>query len=412
MKVAYLTNQYPKTSHTFVRREIAGLEEAGLEVERISVRAVDEPLVDEGDRAERDRTRVLLARGVLGLVPATLATCACQPLRTLRALCTAIAMGWNSPRGLMRHLAYLAEACVLLRLVSQLRIEHVHAHFSTNPADVALLCRELGGPPFSFTAHGTADLGSAAVESLPIKIEKACFAIAVCEDGRRKLLQRAPRGHEHKVHVVRCGVDRRFLAAEASRVPGEPRLVCVARLSPEKGLGVLLRAAFLLAQEGLDFEISVLGDGPERKPLEVLASALRLSGRVRFEGWKSGAEVHAHILAARALVLASLSEGLPVVIMEALALRRPVIATTVGGIAELVVPGECGWLVPPGSVRELAAAMREALTRPAAELEAMGSRGALRVAAAHDASAQARRMARLFRASRLGQASARLAPSV
>lgn len=411
MKVAYLTNQYPKTSHTFIRREIAGLEEAGLEVERISVRAVDEPLVDEGDRAERGRTRVLLEHGAPGLLPAVLAVCASRPLRTVRALRTAVAMGWNSPRGLARHLAYLAEACVLLRWASRLGVEHVHAHFSTNPADVALLCRELGGPPFSFTAHGTADLGSASAASLPTKIEKASFAIAVCEDGRRRLLLRAPGGHEDKVHVVRCGVDRSFLRAEACGVPTAPKLVCVARLGPEKGIDVLLRAASVLAEEGLDFELSLLGDGPERASLEALTRALGLGARVRFEGWRNGAEVHARILASRALVLASLSEGLPVVIMEALALRRPVIATAVGGISELVVPGVCGWLVAPGSVRELAEAMREALTRSSAELDAMGRVGASHVTAAHDASVQAQRMAQLFRASRPERASARLAPS-
>ena len=412
MRVAYLTNQYPKTSHTFVRREIAGLEEAGLQVERFSVRSVDEPLVDEGDRAERDRTHVLLAGGVPGLAPAVLATCMLRPLRTLRALRTALSMGWSSPRGLARHLAYLAEACLLLRWGTRLGIEHVHAHFSTNPTDVALLCRQLGGPPFSFTAHGTADLAPASVESLPAKIEAATFAIAVCEHGREQLLQRTPRGHEHKLHVVRCGVDRRFLAADARAVSGAPRLVCVARLSPEKGIGVLLRAATLLALEGLDFVLSVLGDGPERKALDAQVRALGLSGRVTFEGWKSGAEVHARILASRALVLSSLSEGLPVVIMEAFALCRPVIATSVGGIAELVVPGECGWLVPPGAVRELADAMRDALTRTAAELDAMGHRGALRVRAAHDASAQARELARLFLTSRPEQVSPRLAASV
>jgi glycosyltransferase involved in cell wall biosynthesis len=320
-------------------------------------------------------------------------------------------MGWGSPRGLARHLAYLAEACLLLRWVTRMGVQHVHAHFSTNPADVALLCHELGGPPFSFTAHGTADLAPASVDSLPAKIEAAAFAIAVCEYGREQLLQRTPPGHEHKLHVVPCGVDRRFLAADTGKVPAAPRLVCVARLSPEKGIGVLLRAGSLLALEGLDFELTVLGDGPERKPLDALVRTLGLSSRVTFEGWKSGAEVQASILASRALVLASLSEGLPVVIMEALALRRPVIATTVGGIGELVVPGECGWLVPPGDARELAEAMRDALTRPCAELDAMGRRGAQHVCAAHDASAQGRTMARLFLASRPEKVSAGLAPS-
>ncbi len=395
VKIAYLTGQYPKTSHTFIRREIAGLEEAGLEVDRISVRPAA-GLVDERDRDEQARTRVLLRRGALGLLPGALAVTARRPLRTLSALRTALAMGWKSPRGLLRHLAYLAEACVLLRWLERSGAEHVHAHFATNAADVALLCRELGGPPFSFTAHGTADLGSRAVLSLTRKISAAAFAVAVCEDGRQRLLLRTSPGHEGKIHVVRCGVDGQFLAADAQPVPSARRLTCVARLSQEKGIAVLLHATRLLAEEGVDFELSLLGDGDERAGLEGLARDLGIADRVHFEGWKGGALVREGILESRALVLPSFSEGLPVVIMEALALRRPVICTAVGGISELVEAGVSGWIVPPGSERALADAMRDALARPTEELDAMGQRGAERVAASHDSSAQARSMAQLF----------------
>jgi glycosyltransferase involved in cell wall biosynthesis len=396
VKVAYLTSQYPKTSHTFIRREIAGVERAGVEVERISVRAAGADLVDESDLAERRRTRVLLDRGVPGLLPATLATLVRRPRRAIRALTTAIAMGRRSPRGVARHIAYFAEACVLLDWSTRLGIEHVHAHFATNPTDVALLCRELGGPPFSFTAHGTSDLGSAEPGALTRKLEAASFAVAVCDDGRRKLLAHELGGRETEIHVVRCGVDRAFHAKTRSPVPEAPRLVCVARLSREKALAVLVRAARLLADEGLEFELAILGDGPERTRLERLVRELALDDFVRFEGWSSGDAVREAVLRARALVLPSLSEGLPVVIMEAFALRRPVIATRVGGIPELVETGVSGWIVDPGSDRSLRDAMREALQRPARELDAMGERGAQRVLVAHDADAQAKRLARLF----------------
>jgi glycosyltransferase involved in cell wall biosynthesis len=396
VKVAYLTNQYPKISHTFIRREIAGLERAGVEVERVSVRPSRERLVDERDLAELGRTRVLLGRGALGLLPDALAVCVSRPLRVLQALNTALGMSRRSGRGLPYHLAYLAEACVLLRWTARAGVEHVHVHFATNPTDVALLCHALGGPPFSFTAHGTADLGAAGASSLPAKIAAAAFVVAVCDDGRRRLAAHTPPGHEHKLHVVRCGVDEQFLDAARAAVPEAPRLACVARLSPEKGLDVLLRAARRLADEGLDFELSLVGDGSERLPLERLAHNLGLDGRVRLLGWRSGDEVRATLLQARALVVSSHSEGLPVVIMEALALGRPVISTAVGGIPELVVQGECGWLVPAGSERGLADAMRAALTLPTAELDVLGARGAQRVAAEHSAGRQAERMARLL----------------
>jgi len=400
VKVAYLTNQYPKTSHTFIRREIAGVEAAGVEVQRISLRATDEQLVDEGDRAERDRTRVILAHGALGLLPDALAVLLSRPRRTLRALRSALDIGRNSQRGFIRHLAYLAEACVLLRWTAHRAIHHVHVHFSTNPTTVALLCRDLGGPPFSFTAHGTADFISASSDSLRGKIEKARFVVAVCEDGRRRLMVFTPSGQEQKLYVVCCGVDASFLEAAPTPIPSLRRLVCVARLSSDKGIAVLLRAARLLVSDGLQFELALLGDGPERGALEALSSKLGLSSHVHFEGWRSGAEVRESLLSSRALVLPSLSEGLPVVIMEALALRRPVICTSVGGIAELVTPGECGWIVAPGSEKELAVAMRDALLRDPDELDATGRRGAKRVAAAHDAGTRARELAQLFLASR------------
>jgi len=400
MKVAYLSNQYPKISHTFIRREIAGVEAAGLEVERFAVRASGETFVDEQDEAERLRTRLLVGRGAPGIAADVLAVFARRPARAWRALRTAVALGRLSPRGPWRELAYLAEACTLLRWAHAAGVEHVHVHFGSNPADVALLCRELGGPPFSFTAHGPSDIDTAWARTLPLKVERAAFVVTICEHGRRQMRALVHPDLADKVHVVGCGVDAQFLDANVPGVPLAPRLVCVARHDPVKGLPVLLRAAQRLAGEGLAFELLLIGDGPERASLEALAASLGLDDRVRFEGWRSGAEIRGAILESRALVMASLNEGLPVVMMEALALRRPVIGTGVGGIAELVVPGQTGWLVPAGSVSDLADAMREALTRSPAELDELGRRGAQRIAAEHDAADQARRIASLLLAAR------------
>lgn len=400
MKVAYLVNQYPKTSHTFIRREIAGVEAAGIDVERVSVRATRETLVDERDEAESKRTRVLLGRGVRGLLRACVAVALERPWSTVRALRKAVRLGRGSPRGVGKHLAYLAEAALLLRWTRELGVEHIHAHFSTNPATVALLCRALGGPPFSFTAHGTADFEAAKRDSLAGKIAAATFVVAVSEDGKKRLSAQTAPGHETKLRVVRCGVDGQFLSGSTRGVPDAKRLTCVARLSEEKGVATLVRATALLAKDDVEVELVLVGDGPERAELERLARDLGVARRVRFDGWRSSAEVRERLLASRALVLASRSEGLPVVIMEAMALARPVIATDVGGIAELVVheePEKNGWLVPPGDERALASAMRDVLERAPSELDAMGRRGAARVAAMHDASAEACKLAELFR---------------
>ena len=396
MRVAYFTSAYPKVSHTFIRREIAGVEAAGIEVLRVSVRRSREAFVDWRDRAELEKTRVLLDRGALGLLPDVARMLLRHPWRTLRALRIAVAMGWRAPQGLARHLAYWAEACLLLRWLREERVDHLHVHFSTNPSDVALLCRELGGPPFSFTAHRI-EAGAPSASSIARKVAAARFVVAISEDGRGRLLASSRPQDADKIRLVRCGVDAQFLGAEASGVPDSRRLVCVARLSPEKGVFVLLRAVEILARQDVRFELSLLGDGPDRPQLEREVERLGLRECVRFEGWASLDTVAERIRGSRALVLPSFGEGLPVVIMEALALHRPVIATRVNGVPELVAHGRCGWLVTPGSDVELADAMRDALTRPVMELDAMGSHGAERVARMHNPVEQVRAIAQLLR---------------
>ena len=154
MKVAYLTNQYPSVSHTFIRREIAALEDKGVDIARFSIRPPPTKLVDPDDIAEQNRTTVLLARGIprLGLTAAW--TAIRHPIRFAKALAMTVRMGLRSERGLLRNLAYLMTACTTLQLFEREQCGHVHVHFGTNPAAVAMLCRMLGGPPYSFTVHG------------------------------------------------------------------------------------------------------------------------------------------------------------------------------------------------------------------------------------------------------------------
>lgn len=394
--VAYLVNQYPKTSHSFIRREILALEERGLRVERFSIRATQEPLVDERDRQEAERTRVLLEAGAASLVLQSARVALTRPLRWLRALGLAVQMGRRSERGLARHLAYLAEACALLRWLEQLGVSHLHAHFVTNPAAVALLTRTLGGPPFSFRAHGANSFYDPLGNALSEKIQGASCAVAVSDHGRSQLYRLTPPEQWSKIKLARCATDAEFLEADPAPIPEQPRLVCVARLDRAKGHLFLLEAAARLAREGLDFELELVGDGEARAAIETAIEDLELGPRVSLGGWKDGPGVRAAIEAARCLVLPSLDEGLPVVLMEALALGRPVIGTYVGGIPELVRPGENGWLVPAASVEALTEALRAAISLAPGVLSAMGRRGAALVAERHDARREARHLAEIF----------------
>jgi len=397
VKLAYLVNLYPKASHSFIRREIRGLEELGFEVERVSVRAPGDDLVDARDLDEARLTHVLLD-GPVRLLRDTVVTAVRRPLGFARALLRTIRSGLRSDRGLLRSFAYLAEAASLVRLANRRGFRHVHAHFGTNPPAVCALARALGGLSFSFTVHGPEEFDRPVPLKLGDKISQADFVVAISEYGRSQLYRWCAHEHWKKIHVVHCGVDALFLDAEAPPIPAALRLVCVGRLCEQKGQLLLVEAtARLIQEEGLDIELVLAGDGEMRGAIEELVAAHRIEDRVRITGWIDNEEVRKEILDARALVLPSFAEGLPVVIMESLASRRPVISTYVAGIPELVVPGESGWLVPAGDVDALVRAMREALTTPPERLEAMGQSGAERVRLRHDVSREASKLARLLR---------------
>jgi glycosyltransferase involved in cell wall biosynthesis len=398
MKVAYLVNQYPHVSHSFIRREVAALEALGLAVERFSVRPSPADLVDPADQAERQRTQILLDVGLLGLLGALARTALTRPIRWLRGLRWAVRLGRRSERGVLRHLVYLAEACVLLRRLWRCEAGHLHAHFGTNSAAVALLTRLLGGPPYSFTVHGPEEFDRPDSLSLTDKIEHAAFVVGVSSFGRSQLFRWCAAEHWPRVHVVRCGVDAAFLGGGPQPVPDTNRLVCVGRLAEQKGQLLLLEALGRLAAEGVAFEMMLAGDGPMRGLIEQRVKRLGLDGKVRITGWLSNDAVRQEVVSARALVLASFAEGLPVVLMEALALGRPVVTTYIAGIPELVEGGVNGWLVSAGSADALAGALREVLWAPRERLEQMGKAGAARVAALHDAGREAAKLAELFRA--------------
>jgi colanic acid/amylovoran biosynthesis glycosyltransferase len=398
VRIAYLVNQYPRTSHSFIRREILAMEASGFEVLRYSLRPVNEILVSEADWAEQPLTRVVLGVGPAGLALAVAATALGRPGPFLRALALAVRLGRRSDRGLLRHLAYLAEAAVLRRWLAHEGAEHLHAHFGTNPAAVAALCRVLGGPPFSFTVHGPEEFDRPEFLGLGEKIRHAAFVVAISSFGRSQLYRWARYQDWPKVQVVRCGVDEELLRAPPTPVPALPRLICVARISEQKGHLLLVEAAGRLATEGIPFEIVLAGDGPLRPQVEALVARLGLGGQIRVAGWMSAGQVREAIRGSRALVLPSFAEGLPVVVMEALALGRPVVTTAIAGIPELVETGVTGWLVPAGSVEALVAAMRAALTADPARLEAMGRAGAALVAKHHDAAREAGLLAGLIRA--------------
>ena len=395
LRITYFINHYPKVSHSFVRREILALERQGFVVQRIALRGWRDSLPDEEDRQEQKRTHYVLRGGLWRLLLPMVRAMLRTPSRFFAVAALAVKMSRNSDRPLPYHLIYVAEACRILEWLVGFGSVRLHAHFGTNSAEVAMLVRALGGPPYSFTVHGPDEFLRPI--GLDEKIRRSAFVVAISNFGRSQLFLRSRHADWPKVKIVHCGLEKSFYE-DASPTRGPPRLICVGRLCEAKGQLLLIEAAALLADEGIAFELVLVGDGPMRQEIEDLVQKCELGARVRITGWISSSEVREEILAARALVLPSFAEGLPVVIMEAMALRRPVLSTYVAGIPELVRHGQEGWLVPAGAVKELAEAMEACLASSVDDLRRLGDAAQSRVLVRHCADTEAGKLAELFRA--------------
>jgi glycosyltransferase involved in cell wall biosynthesis len=374
MKVAYLINQYPKTSHTFIRREIQALERAGVEIFRISIRGWDAPLVDPDDVVERKKTRYVLQSGVLALLLGVFRTALSHPVLFVRALVLTFRMGWRAERPLPVHFVYLAEACLICRWLQSETVQHLHAHFGTNSAEVAMLAHQLGGPSWSFTVHGPEEFDKPHFIGLPEKIRRSSFVVAISSYGRSQLFRLVAPSLWTKIHVVRCGLDRTFFEVPTDRVkkPNSTRFICVGRICEQKGQLLLLRAAARLRLKSANFEVVFAGDGEMREELDRAIAHEGLDDLVRITGWIDSSRIREELLDATALVLPSFAEGLPIAILEAMSLSRPVISTFVGGIPELVVNDKNGWIVPAGDLELLLDAMEKCIRTPKSDLDEMG----------------------------------------
>lgn len=349
------------------------MERQGFEVQRIALRGWSESLPDAEDRQEQEKTQYVLRSGLRGLLAPWLLGLLRSPLKMYAALCLAIRVSRQTDGRLLHHLVCVAEASRILIWIVRSRARHLHAHFGTNSAEIAMQIRVLGGPPFSFTVHGPEEF--LAPLGLEDKVRRSAFVVAISSFGRSQLYLRTAAALWPKIRVVHCGLEPSFHSVVASTPISSSRLVCVGRLCEAKGQLLLIDAIAQLKQRGVHVDLVLAGDGPMRGEIEKRVREFGLQDRVRITGWISGDRVREEILAARGMVLPSFAEGLPVVIMEALALRRPVITTYIGGIPELVKAGENGWLIPAGSICALTAAMEDCLLRSTDDIQRMGDAG-------------------------------------
>ena len=385
MRIAYLVNCYPAVSHSFIRREITAIEQAGSTIIRYSIRTANlAALPDPRDLNEHDKTTVILSQHWLQLMFSMISQVVISPRRFYQAVQIAFAHCSFRPSEVVRRTAYLAEASWLCTRLRENKIVHLHAHFGTNSAMVARLSRKLGGPPYSFTVHGPDEFDAPVAIDLRGKIKDSAFCVAISSFGRGQLMRWCDLTDWKKIKVVRCGVDDDFICEHrASPLSDKPRFCAVTRLSGQKGIPLLVEAASRLKKEGHLFTIELIGDGEMREQIDEMIRRYDLEDTVLVTGWVSSEDIGKHLVSAKAMVLPSFAEGLPVVIMEALALKCPVIVTAIAGTPELV-NHECGWIIPSGSVDALTEAMKSALQTSSEELDSMGAIGRKRVLEFHN----------------------------
>lgn len=393
--IAYLVSEYPALSHTFIQREIAALRAEGRSVKTASLRRTSgHHVAGEAEAVEaRETFYVIDAAKSPGTALAALSRVLMRPRAFLRAAGLAWRTRAPGAAAALRQVFYLAEAMVLARHLERQGVRHLHCHFENAGASVAMLTSELTGIPFSFTLHGPSIFFEPHRWQLGTKIAKAAFVACISDFCRSQGMIFADPEHWPKMEIVHCGVDpTRY--GRGDHAPGQ-HLVFVGRLAAVKGVAVLLHSMADLAPDHPDLRLTLIGDGPERGVLETLSRTLGLESRVAFVGAKTQGEVAETLRTADLFVLPSFAEGVPVVLMEAMASGVPVLTTRIAGIPELVEDGVSGRLVPPGNQGALTETIAALLADPGA-WAAMGAAGRAKVEADFAIATEAAKIGRLI----------------
>ena len=394
--VGYLSSVYPALSQTFIFREIQALRDLGLEVKTASSRIPED--LDRMTAEERDefgRTYYVNSTPYVRLFSVHLRLLISRPGAYLRALGYASALRRKGPVPLGKIVAYFAQAGLLMDWMRREGVCHLHVHFGNPPATAALIAAEAGSAPFSLSLHGPDIFNDEGPSLLAEKIDKALFVRCISYFCQSQAMRLAAFTQWPKLHIVRCGVDIRAFCPRPPPNNTVPEVLCLGRLVSAKGQYVLLQACDELRRRGVRLHVTFLGDGPERKALEETSAQLGLKEGVTFAGAVGQDLVHSHLDRTDIMVLPSFAEGLPVVLMEAMAKEVPCISTRIMGIPELIQDGENGFLVPASDWRTLADRMEHLLGDP--DLRAkFGRNGRLAVMEMYNMEANGRDMHDLF----------------
>lgn len=399
-RIAMLTSRYPAISNTFIWRDVLGLREQGFEVYTCSLnRPSESELLTEEYREEFRNTFYIKSARPVGIALAHV-QCVCRsPVLYLSSLCFAVRIQRGGIKKLLWNLFYFAEAGILAHWAQRNDIEHVFVHFDDSSSAVAMYAYRMGGASYSIRVHGSDNFYDCPGLYLKEKFAGATALVCISDFCRSQVLCMLPPEQWTKVSVVRCGIGPEQFRPHRQRpnnAQGTVVFLCVARLLRAKGLHFLLHACQALQKKGIQLKCILVGDGPAREELERLRHQLNLRGCVEFIGAVGQDRVQEYYNQGDVFVLPSFAEGVPVVLMEAMAKELPVISTRVMGIPELVEDGVSGLLIPPANLDALVQAMERLAKDPELRLR-LGKAGREKVIADYNLETNVPKLAQVLR---------------
>ncbi len=396
--MGYLVSKYPAVSHSFILREVRALRERDIEIEVASINAAP-PSQDltSVERQEAAATFFVKPAGAIGALNSIAWMLTRRPSSLLIGLRTALGLGGTDAKRTLLHLFYYVEAAILVRWMHQRSLNHLHVHFATPAATVALILTRMAPITLSITVHGPDEFYDVSGYSLAEKVAAARFVACISFFAQSQLMKLTPSDDWKKFDLARLGVDCDHFSARPFRAsPQTFEILCVGRLVSTKGQRILIEAVAQLIAAGRDLRLHVIGDGPDRNALERIVREKGVADQILFKGAINQDHIRQYYEAADIFALASFAEGIPVVLMEAMSMEIPCVATSINGIPELIRNGIDGILVPPSDIDGLAQALSRLMDNPALR-QSLGKAGRARVQEHYELAKSVNRLEEVFR---------------
>ncbi len=366
-KISYLISHYPAISHTFILREVLHLKSMGVDLQVTSINSPDREnnKLTQEEITEQELVYYIKQQGISGALKA-LAAQIKTPVNLLKTFFFALKLNGTDLHKTLYNIFYFVEAMIVAEWMKQNNSKHIHVHFASEAATVGLLVKKLTDCSYSIYVHGPDEFYNVSNYALSSKIKYADFIFCISDFAKSQLMKISDYQYWDKFIVCRLGVDTDKFKPDGNtsrnKTQSPASILCVGRLCPAKGQHILLQAAKLLIDKGVKFTLTLVGDGPDRESLESLTAKLGLGNKVEFTGSVNHDEVHQYYRQADVFCLPSFAEGIPIVLMEAMAQEIPVVTTRITGIPELIDDQQDGILTTPANIEELAIALEVLIT--------------------------------------------------